>query len=297
MSPWQFSELLQADTSASSNLGLLVKDTTDSTHLLKSCLKRSGDPPGRKSGDDDSTAATEETPSSGRSSPEINYAALDDFEIKSNSESDDAILKKSTSLSATSRVSFNIPEKTPKTQAGTVETPGIDNVEEKGISPEQRRKSVVKQPFLRRWFKKRQQLTQANPPNQDTVIVGTVKKQTKNSKVGITFLKKEGGSICINKIIEGGLFAKTKLEEGLEVIAVNGSPISGMTTKDVADLLRNAPSGRVSVSAKPYHEANVDDFSPPDDEEVYETEEDENKIYNVDRRPHDEKTASLVPCR
>ena len=83
------------------------------------------------------------------------------------------------------------------------------------------------------------------------MITGTVTKASQDSKVGIVFERKPGQNcVIISKIVEGGLFSKTDLIAGLEVAAVNGKDVAGMTTKAIADLLRSAAPGELSVTAK-----------------------------------------------
>ena len=82
------------------------------------------------------------------------------------------------------------------------------------------------------------------------MITGTVTKASIDTKVGIVLAKKANeNSHTIKKIVDGGLFSKTDLIPGLEVVAVNGKAIAGMVTKDIIDLLR-AATGECSVTAK-----------------------------------------------
>ena len=83
------------------------------------------------------------------------------------------------------------------------------------------------------------------------MITGTVTKVSQDSKVGIVFERRPGQNcVIISKIVDGGLFSKTDLIAGLDVVAVNGKDVAGMTTKAIADLLRSAAPGELSVTAK-----------------------------------------------
>ena len=81
-------------------------------------------------------------------------------------------------------------------------------------------------------------------------VTGTVVKEAKDSKVGITFSKSGLGTTVIKKIVEDGLFSKTDLQAGFQVLTVNGKDVAGKSTKEVADIVREAEAGEVSVVAK-----------------------------------------------
>lgn len=83
-------------------------------------------------------------------------------------------------------------------------------------------------------------------------ITGTVHKEDVETKMGIAFAQmKDSNVMTIKYIREGGLFAATDLVPGLQVVSIAEKSVSGISVKEAADLLRNAPAGAdVSVVAK-----------------------------------------------
>ena len=108
--------------------------------------------------------------------------------------------------------------------------------------------------FSKRFFaKKGGRSTSDNAQaSNNGVITCSVFKETKFSKVGIAFRKEDGdGRLIIEKITVGGLFSKTELKPGLEVVSINRKSTVGMTVKQAINIIRESDAGEVSVAARP----------------------------------------------
>mmetsp|Transcript_58315 Transcript_58315/g.65217 ORF Transcript_58315/g.65217 Transcript_58315/m.65217 type:complete len:246 (-) Transcript_58315:263-1000(-) len=84
------------------------------------------------------------------------------------------------------------------------------------------------------------------------LITATVVKEETSSKLGIAFERvSEDKAMTIKVIREDSLFAGSDLVEGLIVASAAGKDMEGMSPKDAADALREAPGGEdVSLVCK-----------------------------------------------
>jgi C-terminal processing protease CtpA/Prc len=80
------------------------------------------------------------------------------------------------------------------------------------------------------------------------IVTGTVTKESKDSKVGIAFTQSKRTPLIIKKITEDGLFASSKLKEGMFVLQVNGQDVHGKSAEDSINMLREA-EGECTVTA------------------------------------------------
>merc|ERR1711865_1129040 len=84
------------------------------------------------------------------------------------------------------------------------------------------------------------------------LITATVVKEETTSKLGMGFERvSEDKAMTIKVIREDSLFAGSDLVEGLIVASAAGKDMEGMSPKDAADALREAPGGEeVSLVCK-----------------------------------------------
>mmetsp|Transcript_7817 Transcript_7817/g.14492 ORF Transcript_7817/g.14492 Transcript_7817/m.14492 type:complete len:249 (-) Transcript_7817:1206-1952(-) len=76
------------------------------------------------------------------------------------------------------------------------------------------------------------------------LISATVVKEETSSRLGIAFEREnEHTAMKIKLIREDSLFASSQLVPGLVVVSAAGQDMEGMSPKDAADALRNAPGG------------------------------------------------------
>ena len=83
-----------------------------------------------------------------------------------------------------------------------------------------------------------------------SIIVATVEKPNKDSKVGIDFTNIEGSGEKLFVCYIGGLFASTEMEIGYEVISINKVPVENDTTPDQAKAIIRGITGNVVIEAK-----------------------------------------------
>jgi len=82
-------------------------------------------------------------------------------------------------------------------------------------------------------------------------IVATVTKETAETKVGLALFRNDPESpLLISLIREGGLFSATDLAPGMLALQINGTDVTGCTSKEAAEILRTAEAGDVTVVAK-----------------------------------------------
>ena len=80
------------------------------------------------------------------------------------------------------------------------------------------------------------------------LVTGTVVKETKEGKLGLGVERIGGGSrFKVRTVTEGGLFSKTDLKAGQEILNINGIYPGGLTAKEAVNILRSAGPGPVSV--------------------------------------------------
>ena len=82
-----------------------------------------------------------------------------------------------------------------------------------------------------------------------TRVVATATKETPDSKTGIKFIRAANGTIIINGLSEGSLFEASALKAGQEVVSINGTSCQGKTTKEAADMIRQA-EGTITIVAQ-----------------------------------------------
>lgn len=82
-----------------------------------------------------------------------------------------------------------------------------------------------------------------------SIIVATVEKPNKESKVGIDFTNIEGSGGKLFVCYIGGLFASTEMEIGYEVISINKVPVGNDTTPDKAKAVIGGITGKVVIEA------------------------------------------------
>jgi len=82
------------------------------------------------------------------------------------------------------------------------------------------------------------------------LVTGTVYKQTKEQKCGISFQRETlYDPIVISRIRPDGLFASSALAVGMQVLRVNEIPVDHMSSSEAIQLIKDA-EGRVSVAAE-----------------------------------------------
>lgn len=79
------------------------------------------------------------------------------------------------------------------------------------------------------------------------IVTATATKESADSKVGIG-LKDVDGDVIISCVYDTGLFAKTKLVDGLKLLSVNETRIKGMGRDDAIKLFREA-EGELMIMA------------------------------------------------
>ncbi len=97
----------------------------------------------------------------------------------------------------------------------------------------------------------------------------------KGEKIGISFVKKDGG-ISIANVKPDGIASQTVMKEGDKVISINGKSLEGHSSQSAAKALRNS-SGPIEILLEDESAlavANAEDSSPPEQAPEYEEEKD-----------------------
>ena len=85
-----------------------------------------------------------------------------------------------------------------------------------------------------------------------TDIIASATKETPNSSIGVLFksYSRTSRRVYVLTIKTEGIFDKTELRQGQEVLSVNGVSVRGMSAREVADVISNIDS-EVIIHAKP----------------------------------------------
>ena len=82
------------------------------------------------------------------------------------------------------------------------------------------------------------------------VINATATKPSPSSKIGVVFgIQQDPHCVKITKVVKGGLFSKSGLEEGQEVITINGTHVDGLSKDEVTAIIASIET-KINITAK-----------------------------------------------